>query len=80
MKSLKGLEPEAKTSKERKKMEKWIESKRRHLKVLIRYLDKDYSHVKKRLPPSPPPPPPPPPRGGGGAAATDYTALSLTSK
>lgn len=29
-------------------MEKWIETKRHHLKVLIRYLDKDYSHVKKR--------------------------------
>lgn len=29
-------------------MEKWTATKRSHLKVLINYLDQDYSHVKER--------------------------------
>ncbi|KAK8009935.1 ATPase family AAA domain-containing protein 3A-like [Apiospora arundinis] len=39
----------AKTKKERKKQQAWLNDKRSHLKVLIKYLDKDYAHVKKNL-------------------------------
>ncbi|KAK1976612.1 ATPase [Colletotrichum cereale] len=35
--------------KERKKHKKHIKTKRQHLKVLLKYLDKDYAHVKKSL-------------------------------
>lgn len=48
MANLKDLEPEGKTKKERKKVQKWIDQKRRHLRVLMQYLDKDYALVKKR--------------------------------
>ncbi|KAI0016091.1 hypothetical protein F4780DRAFT_713665 [Xylariomycetidae sp. FL0641] len=48
-KFLNELEPEAETRKERKKIQKWIDEKRRHLKVLIKYLDKDYAQTKKSL-------------------------------
>ncbi|KAK1969326.1 ATPase [Colletotrichum sublineola] len=37
------------SKKERKKHRKQIETKRQHLKVLLKYLDKDYAHVKKSL-------------------------------
>ncbi|KAI0127189.1 hypothetical protein BJ170DRAFT_595068 [Xylariales sp. AK1849] len=47
--NLKDLEPDAKTKKERKKVQKWICEKRRHLRVLIKYLDKDYKQIKKSL-------------------------------
>ncbi|KAK8060863.1 26S proteasome regulatory subunit 4 [Apiospora saccharicola] len=40
---------EAKIKKERKKQQAWLDDKRRHLKVLIKYLDKDYAHIKKSL-------------------------------
>ncbi|KAK8043147.1 ATPase family AAA domain-containing protein 3A-like [Apiospora phragmitis] len=46
---LKGVTVEAKTKKERKKQQAWLDDKRRHLKVLIKYLDKDYAQVKKNL-------------------------------
>lgn len=48
MHNLKDLEPDAKTKKERKKIQKWINEKRSHLKVLIKYLDKDYAQIKER--------------------------------
>ncbi|KAK2052367.1 ATPase [Colletotrichum caudatum] len=35
--------------KERKKHKNHIKTKRQHLKVLLKYLDKDYAHVKKSL-------------------------------
>ncbi|KAK6221246.1 ATPase [Colletotrichum tabaci] len=35
--------------KERKKQKKHIKTKRQHLKVLLKYLDKDYAHIKKSL-------------------------------
>ncbi|WDK21166.1 ATPase [Colletotrichum graminicola] len=35
--------------KERKKRKKHIKTKRQHLKVLLKYVDKDYAHVKKSL-------------------------------
>ncbi|OHW99646.1 AAA family ATPase [Colletotrichum incanum] len=35
--------------KERKKHKKQIKAKRQHLKVLLKYLDKDYAHIKKSL-------------------------------
>ncbi|GKT59638.1 AAA family ATPase [Colletotrichum tofieldiae] len=35
--------------KERKKHKKHIKTKRQHLKVLLKYLDKDYAHIKKSL-------------------------------
>lgn len=50
--NLNDLEPEGKTRKERKKVQAWIDKKRSHLKVLLKYLDKDYSQVKKRQVPS----------------------------
>lgn len=46
--NLNDLEPTGKTRKERKKVQSWIDEKRSHLKVLVKYLDKDYSQVKKR--------------------------------
>lgn len=48
LRKLKGVAIEAKTKKERKKQQAWLDDKRRHLKVLIKYLDKDYAHVKKK--------------------------------
>ncbi|ETS75830.1 hypothetical protein PFICI_12774 [Pestalotiopsis fici W106-1] len=49
MVNLTDLEPAGKTRKARKKVQKWIDEKRRHLRVLIRYLDKDYAQTKKTL-------------------------------
>ncbi|KAK9791916.1 hypothetical protein SCARD494_07323 [Seiridium cardinale] len=49
MVNLKDLEPEGKNRKERKNVQKWIDQKRRHLRVLVQYLDKDYSQIKKSL-------------------------------
>ncbi|KAH6660843.1 hypothetical protein BKA67DRAFT_510002 [Truncatella angustata] len=49
MTNLKDLEPEGKDKKERKKIQKWIDQKRRHLRILIKYLDEDYAQVKKSL-------------------------------
>jgi hypothetical protein len=48
MHNLKDLEPDAKSRKEHKKVQKWIDQKRRHLRVLVKYLDKDYALTKKR--------------------------------
>lgn len=48
MNNLKYLEPEGDSRKERKKVQKWIDEKRRHLRVLIKYLDIDHAETKKR--------------------------------
>ncbi|KAI1485452.1 hypothetical protein F5X96DRAFT_332167 [Biscogniauxia mediterranea] len=49
MNQLKNIEPKGETHKERKKAQKWIDDKRQHLKVLVKYLDKDYAQIKKSL-------------------------------
>ncbi|KAI1403656.1 hypothetical protein F4819DRAFT_450776 [Hypoxylon fuscum] len=49
MNNLKELEPEGDSRKERKKVQKWIDEKRRHLRVLIKYLDMDHAETKKSL-------------------------------
>ncbi|KAI1759795.1 hypothetical protein GGR53DRAFT_523588 [Hypoxylon sp. FL1150] len=49
MNNLKYLEPEGDSRKERKKVQKWIDEKRRHLRVLIKYLDIDHAETKKSL-------------------------------
>ncbi|KAK7721276.1 hypothetical protein SLS64_001572 [Diaporthe eres] len=41
--------PTATDKQERKKEVKWLEEKRLHLKVLVKYIDKDYEHVKNSL-------------------------------
>jgi len=48
VKKLKKQKPTGNDKKERKKDQKRIEGKRQHLKVLVKYLDKDYAQVKKR--------------------------------
>jgi hypothetical protein len=48
MVNLRDLEPEGKNRKERKRVQKWMDLKRRHLRVLIQYLDTDYAQTKKR--------------------------------
>lgn len=45
----KAKSPTATDKQERKKEAKWLEEKRLHLKVLVKYIDKDYEHVKKSL-------------------------------
>lgn len=47
-KQLKNEQPSSENKKERKKERKRIESKRQHLKVLIKYINKDYADVKNR--------------------------------
>jgi hypothetical protein len=47
-KALKREKPSGSDKHERKKQQKQIEAKRRHLKVLIKYIDKDYADIKKR--------------------------------
>ncbi|XXG95191.1 Calcium channel yvc1 [Hypoxylon texense] len=49
MNNLKHLEPEGDSRKERKKVQKWIDEKRRHLRILIKYLDTDHAETKKSL-------------------------------
>ncbi|KAI1134750.1 hypothetical protein F5Y05DRAFT_199591 [Hypoxylon sp. FL0543] len=49
MNNLKELEPEGDSRKERKKVQKWIDEKRRHLRILIKYLDTDHAETKKSL-------------------------------
>ncbi|KAI2468467.1 hypothetical protein F4781DRAFT_266076 [Annulohypoxylon bovei var. microspora] len=49
MNNLKELEPEGDSRKERKKVQKWIDEKRRHLRILIKYLDADHAETKKSL-------------------------------
>ncbi|KAI0134856.1 hypothetical protein F4814DRAFT_2258 [Daldinia grandis] len=49
VKSLKDLEPEGDSRKERRKIQKWIDEKRRHLRVLIKYIDTDHAETKKSL-------------------------------
>lgn len=44
-----GKNPSASDKQERKKEVKWVEEKRLHLKVLVKYIDKDYEHIKKSL-------------------------------
>ncbi|KAI0846684.1 hypothetical protein F5Y00DRAFT_139136 [Daldinia vernicosa] len=48
-KNLKDLEPEGNSRKERRKVQKWIDEKRRHLRVLIKYIDTDHAETKKSL-------------------------------
>ncbi|KAL3293147.1 AAA family ATPase [Colletotrichum asianum] len=48
-KKLKKQEPKSSEKKARKKQQKHIDDKRMHLKVLLKYLDKDYAHIKKSL-------------------------------
>jgi hypothetical protein len=43
---MKDLKKQAKTAK--KKEQKRIETKRQHLKVLIKYINKDYADIKNR--------------------------------
>ncbi|KAK8104977.1 ATPase family AAA domain-containing protein 3A-like [Apiospora kogelbergensis] len=49
LRKLKSVTFEAKNKKERKKKQTWLDDKRSHLKVLLKYLDKDYAHIKKSL-------------------------------
>ncbi|KAI0173188.1 hypothetical protein GGR52DRAFT_590370 [Hypoxylon sp. FL1284] len=49
MHNLKDLEPDADSHKERRKIQKWIDEKRLHLRVLIKYLDADHADTKKSL-------------------------------
>ena len=46
---LKDLEPAGETSKARRKNQKRLNDKRKHLRVLLRYLDKDYENIKNSL-------------------------------
>ncbi|CRK13964.1 hypothetical protein BN1723_010178 [Verticillium longisporum] len=48
-KELKASEPSGETKRARQKAQKHNKEKRRHLKVLLAYLDKDYAQVKKSL-------------------------------
>ena len=48
-KALKELEPEGDCKRERKKNQKRLDDKRKQIKVLIKYLDKDYAETKKSL-------------------------------
>ncbi|KAM0506800.1 hypothetical protein ACHAP9_003139 [Verticillium nonalfalfae] len=48
-KELKTSEPSGETKRARQKARKYDKEKRRHLKVLLGYLDKDYAQVKKSL-------------------------------
>ena len=49
MKDLKKAKPSGTDKRERKKQQKRIEGKRQHLKILIKYSDKDYEQVKSSL-------------------------------
>lgn len=46
---LKNLKKQKPKGKNRKKKEKNIKKKRSHLKVLVKYIDKDYAQVKERF-------------------------------
>jgi hypothetical protein len=48
LKELKNEKPSKGDKHERKKEQKRIDTKRQHLKVLIKYIDRDYADVKKR--------------------------------
>ncbi|OBR12822.1 ATPase [Colletotrichum higginsianum IMI 349063] len=48
-KKLKKMPAVGADKKDRKKQKKHIKTKRQHLKVLLKYLDKDYAHIKKSL-------------------------------
>jgi hypothetical protein len=49
MKQLKKQKATGSDKRERKKEQKRIDDKRQHLKVLIKYINKDYAQVKNRL-------------------------------
>jgi hypothetical protein len=49
LKGLKKIKAAKYDKRERKKEQKRTETKHKHLKVLITYLDKDYAEVKKRF-------------------------------
>ncbi|KAI1800779.1 hypothetical protein F4811DRAFT_574708 [Daldinia bambusicola] len=49
MNNLKEIDPEGESRKARRKAQKWIDEKRRHLRVLIKYLDIDHAETKKSL-------------------------------
>lgn len=48
LKDLKKTKPPKGDKHERKKQQKRIDTKRQHLKVLVKYIDKDYADTKKR--------------------------------
>ncbi|KAG5950093.1 hypothetical protein E4U53_005493 [Claviceps sorghi] len=49
LKNLKELEPAGKHSRDRRRNQRRLDEKRKELKVLIKYLDKDYAKVKRSL-------------------------------
>lgn len=49
LKQLKEVEPAGKHKREQRKFQRRLDNKRKELKVLIKYLDKDYAKVKKSL-------------------------------
>lgn len=49
LKALKKMKPSGSDKHSRKKAQKRIDGKREHLKVLIKYINKDYETVKSRL-------------------------------
>ena len=51
LRALKWLEPAGETRKERKKNQKRLDDKREHLRVLVKYLDKDYADIKSCIEP-----------------------------
>ncbi len=53
MRGLKNAKPSSSDKHSRRKEQKRIENKRQHLKILIKYIDKDYDSVKNRLASSP---------------------------
>ena len=48
MRSLKKVKPETHNKRDRKKEKQRIETKRQHLKVLLKYVDKDYAEIRNR--------------------------------
>ena len=48
MKELKKAKATKRVKRERKKEQKRIETKRQHLRVLVKYIDKDYADIKNR--------------------------------
>lgn len=53
LKELKKAKPPKGDKHDRKKEQKRLETKRQHMKVLIKYVDKDYAETKNRYVPSP---------------------------
>ena len=53
IKELKKTKPSVSDKHGRRKEQKRIDTKRQHLKILVRYIDKDYDSVKNRWVPHP---------------------------